>query len=112
MIAEDAGRPDLYIKGWILGSKLVPGWKEGGWADPGAPFGIDGSFPDGSVPGSCSINCSNNSEVYSFHQQGANTVFCDGSVRFLNSSIDLCVLAKLCTRAGAATEEMYPDPAW
>ena len=46
------------------------------------------------------MNCSNNSEVYSFHINGANVVFADGSVHFLNSNMDLCVLAALTTRAG------------
>jgi len=109
MIAEDAGRPQLYIQRNILGDKSVPGWKEGGWADPGAPFSIDGSNEDGSVPGGCAINCSNNSEVYSFHPGGANVSFADGSVRFLQESMNLCVLAKLVTRAGGVVEEQFPD---
>ena len=100
MVAEDAGRPGAFMTG---GAKIVvnPIMKEGGWADPGAPFSIDGSNPgDGSVPGPCPINCSNNSEVYSWHDAGANVSFADGSVHFLSSSIDLCTLAKLVTRAG------------
>jgi prepilin-type N-terminal cleavage/methylation domain-containing protein/prepilin-type processing-associated H-X9-DG protein len=109
MVAEDAGRPQLYIKGGILGPQSVAGWKEGGWADPGATFSIDGSNEDGSVPGGCSINCSNNSEVFSFHASGANVSFADGSVRFLQDSINLCVLAKLVTRAGGVVEEQFPD---
>jgi prepilin-type N-terminal cleavage/methylation domain-containing protein len=96
MIAEDAGRPEFYA--W--GAKRVGLLKEGGWADPGAPFSIDGSNGDGSVPGPCPINCSNNSEVYSFHFQGANVVFADASVHFLSATIDLCVLAALVTRSG------------
>jgi prepilin-type N-terminal cleavage/methylation domain-containing protein/prepilin-type processing-associated H-X9-DG protein len=109
LVGEDAGRPDLYIFGGIKGNPAIPGWKEGGWADPGAPFSIDGSNQDGSVPGGCTMNCSNNSELYSFHPGGANVAFGDGSVRFLNESMDLCVLAKLTTRAGATTEEQVPD---
>jgi prepilin-type processing-associated H-X9-DG protein len=109
IVAEDAGRPQLYIRGGVLGPMSVAGWKEGGWADPGAPFSIDGSNEDGSVPGGCSINCSNNSEVYSFHPGGANVSFADGSVRFLQDSMDLCVLAKLVTRAGGVIEEQFPD---
>jgi prepilin-type N-terminal cleavage/methylation domain-containing protein/prepilin-type processing-associated H-X9-DG protein len=100
MVAEDAGRPDLYIAGSVKGDPSIAGWKQGGWADPGAPFSIDGSNTDGSVPGPCSINCTNNSEVYSFHPGGANALFADGSVRFLAASMDLCKLAALVTRSG------------
>ena len=61
--------------------------KEGGWADPGAPFSIDGANADGSVPGPCPLNCSNDSEIYSFHSTGANVVFADGSVHSISNSI-------------------------
>ena len=109
MVAECAGRPSLYIVGGVLGNPNIAGWKQGGWADAGAPFSIDGSNEDGSVPGGCAINCSNNSEVYSFHSGGANVSFADGSVRFLVQSMNLCVLAKLVTRAGGLPEEVFPD---
>jgi prepilin-type N-terminal cleavage/methylation domain-containing protein/prepilin-type processing-associated H-X9-DG protein len=100
MVAEDAGRPGAYMTGGRT-ITVNPIMKEGGWADPGAPFSIDGSNPgDGSVPGPCPMNCSNNSEVYSWHDAGANVSFADGSVRLLSSNIDLCTLAKLVTRAG------------
>jgi prepilin-type N-terminal cleavage/methylation domain-containing protein/prepilin-type processing-associated H-X9-DG protein len=101
LVAEDAGRPDLYITGGVKGDPSIAGWKEGGWADPGAPFSIDGSDTNGSVPGSCAMNCSNNSEVYSFHNGGALFLFADGSVHFISSSLDLCTLAALVTRAGS-----------
>ncbi len=108
LVAEDAGRPKLYNKG---GSQFFDplNEKQGGWADPGAPFSIDGSNPDGTIPGPCSINCSNNSEVYSFHANGANMVFADGSVHFVNSSIDLCKLASLVTKAGGEIVEPGSD---
>jgi prepilin-type N-terminal cleavage/methylation domain-containing protein/prepilin-type processing-associated H-X9-DG protein len=103
MVAEDAGRPDLWIYGGVDTGPL----KEGGWADPGAPFSIDGSNTDGTVPGPCTMNCSNNSEVYSFHIGGANVVFCDGSVRFLADTMDLCTLSALVTRAGSGGEAFF-----
>jgi prepilin-type N-terminal cleavage/methylation domain-containing protein/prepilin-type processing-associated H-X9-DG protein len=97
LVAEDAGRPTFYnAKRQIFD----PVGKEGGWADPNGAFSLDGSNQDGTIPGPCPMNCSNNSEVYSFHMAGANVVFADGSVHYLKTSINLCVLAKLMTRAG------------
>jgi prepilin-type N-terminal cleavage/methylation domain-containing protein/prepilin-type processing-associated H-X9-DG protein len=97
LVAEDAGRPAFYNA-----SRQVfdPVGKEGGWADPNGAFSLDGANTDGSIPGGCPLNCSNNSELYGFHTGGASVVFADGSVHFLKQSIDLCVLAKLITRAG------------
>jgi prepilin-type N-terminal cleavage/methylation domain-containing protein/prepilin-type processing-associated H-X9-DG protein len=97
LVAEDAGRPTFYnAKRQVYN----PTGKEGGWADPNGPFSIDGANPDGSIPGPCPMNCSNDSEIYSFHSGGAHAVFADGSVHFLRDSMNLCVLAALVTRAG------------
>ncbi len=111
LVAEDSGRSDFYAQGpKQIGSASsgtgcisngVNVCKQGGWADPGGPFSIDGSNIDGSVPGPCTLNCSNNSEVFGFHTAGANAVFADGSVHFLNSTMNLCTLAALCTRGGS-----------
>jgi prepilin-type N-terminal cleavage/methylation domain-containing protein/prepilin-type processing-associated H-X9-DG protein len=106
LVAECAGRPDLYISGGVKGDPSIPGWKQGGWADEGAPFSIDGSNDDGSILGPCALNCSNNSEIYSFHRGGANVCFADGSVRFLTQGMNICTLAAISTRGG---RELY-DP--
>jgi prepilin-type N-terminal cleavage/methylation domain-containing protein/prepilin-type processing-associated H-X9-DG protein len=100
LVAEDAGRPTFYNQARQPASPSIAAYKEGGWADPNGPFSIDGSNPDSSVPGPCSLNCSNNSEVYGFHTDGANVVFADGSVHFLHPSLDLCILAALTTKSG------------
>jgi prepilin-type N-terminal cleavage/methylation domain-containing protein/prepilin-type processing-associated H-X9-DG protein len=112
LVAEDAGRPTFY-NSYRDVVPPIPG-KEGGWADPNGAFSIDGSNPDGRnddmgaiIPGPCPINCSNNSEVYSFHPSGANVGFADGSVHFLSSSIDLCTLAALVTRQGGEVVTDY-----
>jgi prepilin-type processing-associated H-X9-DG protein len=97
MVAEDAGRPMLWRAG-----RLVPGAYSDGssWATPGLLHG-QGSTRDGvSHLGPCAINCTNDREVYSFHPDGANTVFADGSVHFLRASIDIRIFARLVTRAG------------
>jgi prepilin-type N-terminal cleavage/methylation domain-containing protein/prepilin-type processing-associated H-X9-DG protein len=107
LVAEDAGRPTFYDstrKPYPEGTRTdLTGYqfyKEGGWADPNGAFSLDGATPHGDIPGDCPMNCTNNSEIYSFHTDGANLVFADGSVRFVRQSIDLCTLAKLITRAG------------
>jgi prepilin-type processing-associated H-X9-DG protein len=104
LVAEDAGRSPFYNK---MRQMFDPVGKEGGWADPNGAFSIDGSNANGTVPGPCTMNCTNNSEIYSFHDGGANVVFADGSVHFLRESLDLCVLAALCTRAGSETNTQW-----
>jgi prepilin-type N-terminal cleavage/methylation domain-containing protein len=97
LVTEDAGRPQFYDANRRV---IDPVGFQGGWADPNGAFSLDGSNPDGTIPGPCPINCSNNSEMYSFHPAGAQAVFGDGSVHLIRTSIDLCTLAKLVTRTG------------
>jgi prepilin-type N-terminal cleavage/methylation domain-containing protein/prepilin-type processing-associated H-X9-DG protein len=67
-----------------------------GWADPDNEFWVDGFTTDGSTSlGPCAINCNNSNEIYSFHTGGANSVFCDGSVRFLKASTTVRVVAAM-----------------
>jgi prepilin-type processing-associated H-X9-DG protein len=99
MLAEDAGRPQLWRAG-----RAVPGQDQavvgGPWEAFFSGFVVRGSNPDGSSPGPCAINCTNDREVYSFHPGGANALFADGSVHFLKADIDIRILAALVTRAG------------
>jgi prepilin-type processing-associated H-X9-DG protein len=76
-----------------------------GWADSEGPFSLDGSSPDGEVEGggpalSCTraVNARNDNEPYSFHPAGANFLFADGHVDLIEESVDLKVMAELCTR--------------
>ncbi len=117
-IAEDAGRPGLFIngkeganpsKGVVLNTPFTAdGW---GWADIDNGFSIDGgnlqglqndTSGSGKVTlvkdGKCFINCSNDSEIYGFHAAGAVSVRGDGSVHVLNTTIDGLTLAALATR--------------
>ncbi len=99
IVAEDAGRPEQYMFGGVM-YQNPQDFKEGAWANPNAAFSIDGSNQDGTVPGPCALNCSNNSEIFGFHDTGSNVVFADGSVHYLRQGMNLCTLAALCTRAG------------
>jgi prepilin-type N-terminal cleavage/methylation domain-containing protein/prepilin-type processing-associated H-X9-DG protein len=103
LVAEDAGRSPFYNAFYQI---CDPVGEQGGWADPNGAFSLDGSNPDGSIPGACPLNCSNNSEIYSWHPGGANVVFADGSVHFLTSDMGLCALAALVTRAAG---ELPPE---
>jgi prepilin-type N-terminal cleavage/methylation domain-containing protein/prepilin-type processing-associated H-X9-DG protein len=97
MMAECAGRPQLW-----QGRKPVPNtWLDGGpWASRNL-LGCKGATPDGTAfYGSCAINCTNEREVYSFHPNGANVLFADGTVHFLQANMDIRVFARLATRAG------------
>jgi prepilin-type processing-associated H-X9-DG protein/prepilin-type N-terminal cleavage/methylation domain-containing protein len=98
LVAECAGRPTTWWAGRMVPDVLAPG---GPWASGANGFSVAGSAPDGATrPGPCAVNCTNYGELYSFHPGGANVVFADGSVRFLQAGISLRVLAALITRAG------------
>lgn len=97
LLTEDAGRPAL----WLAGKK-VPGSVDGGpWAAFKSGIILQGSSLDGvQRPGPCALNCTNDHEAYSFHPGGANAVFADRSVHFLNAEMNIQILAALVTRAG------------
>jgi prepilin-type N-terminal cleavage/methylation domain-containing protein/prepilin-type processing-associated H-X9-DG protein len=104
LLAEIAGKNLLWQAGPLFTGQPLSGFfgGEGGWGDAtSAASALYGSSKDGTVfPGTCGINCSNDYGLFSFHSGGANTVFADGSVHFLNSGIDIRVLAALITKAG------------
>jgi prepilin-type N-terminal cleavage/methylation domain-containing protein/prepilin-type processing-associated H-X9-DG protein len=102
LVSELSGRPDH----WVLGRKQpdnstlrFPIWW-GPWASYNCCIYKTWS-DDGLTPGGlCTINCNNAWGIYSFHTQGANAVFVDGSVHFLRVGLDRDVFAGLVTRAG------------
>ena len=115
LVVECAGRPNLYQNGRLIpDGTLVKTWSGsasvtrplptgGVWASHNKGFVIDGSQLDGNTlirPGTCSINCSNDNEVYSFHASGAMIVMADGSVRFVSKSIAIEQLVALASRNG------------
>jgi prepilin-type N-terminal cleavage/methylation domain-containing protein len=98
MLAEDAGRPDEWHTGKLA---IKNGQTDGGWADRENEYITHGFTVDGaSSPGPCHTNCTNNNEVYSFHNGGAFHVFADGSVRFIRANMDIRLFVKLITRSG------------
>jgi prepilin-type N-terminal cleavage/methylation domain-containing protein/prepilin-type processing-associated H-X9-DG protein len=79
MVSEDAGFPDgQWINAWNL---------------------FDQAFSINRAP-------KFENDIRSLHPQGANGLFADGSVSFLNENIELELLAALCTRNG---DERVPD---
>ena len=118
MYAESAGRPYLYRRGRLIESFPTVRVNGGGWCRPASDISIDGSSADGaSDVGPCAINCTNGIEMgstfphpyyvsvgtgepYSFHPGGANFAMGDGSVRWINDSIDIREFARLVTRNG------------
>jgi prepilin-type processing-associated H-X9-DG protein len=106
LVTEHAGRPTL----WRAGHP-VPGIYavSAAWVGSTLTFGQGSSCDGATKPGPCAINCTNNREVYSFHPGGANAVLADGSVHFLQASIDIRVFAGLATRAGG---EVVPGDAY
>ncbi|MFN9718078.1 MAG: DUF1559 domain-containing protein [Planctomycetota bacterium] len=119
LIAEDAGRPMQYIRNVrglnprvgniAFGTPFTAdGW---GWADINNGFSVDGGNTAGvqntttssgatTIVGNCVINCTNDSEMYSFHTGGVQTVLADGSVRFISENISGATLVGLITLAG------------
>lgn len=116
LLVECSGRPNLYQKGrlvpdgtmpktWAGSSSIKRPFPTGGvWASHLKGFLIDGAGDDGTtatVPGTCAVNCSNDNEVYSFHPNGAAALMCDGSVRLLQASLAIDVLAALSSCNGS-----------
>ena len=71
-----------------------------GWSDALSAFQLFGSTADGiGQPGPYAINKTNDHNYYSFHTGGANFLFGDGSVRFLNENTPTGLLIDLNTKA-------------
>lgn len=90
LVIEKAGMPVRYVKGRPVGT---PGGEDnwyGPWAgDLGVAnklYTVNADFTY-STPGPCVMNCVNEFQPYSFHKDGVNLAFGDGSVRFVRESI-------------------------
>jgi prepilin-type N-terminal cleavage/methylation domain-containing protein/prepilin-type processing-associated H-X9-DG protein len=122
LLAESAGRPTVYRVGGPVGSYPTHWVNGGGWVRPASDIDFKGSDSTGTIFPStvCAINCTNGrdeaglwgptgdpiygtdgtGETFAFHTNGANILFGDGSVHFLNANIDVLTYAQLITRAG------------
>jgi len=87
------------------------------WAEPDTGNGVSGppnltsgtpqsiinnNFAPVGGPAECpwnTNNCGPNDELFSFHPSGINALFCDGSVHFLQETIEATAVRKLITRA-------------
>lgn len=114
-VSEDAGRPTMFISGKRSANprSSIPnvfatfdGWA---WADINGGFSIDGSNINGmqnsttssggtTIVGNCNINCTNDSEIYSFHSEGCLMLRCDGSVHYASKNINGQSFIALLTR--------------
>jgi prepilin-type N-terminal cleavage/methylation domain-containing protein/prepilin-type processing-associated H-X9-DG protein len=74
----------------------------GGWGDMFCYSALAGGQCNNSGQrlGTCMINYTSNNEIYSWHSNGANALFGDGSVRFLLESTPALTIFALVTRAG------------
>ncbi|MGI6418213.1 MAG: DUF1559 domain-containing protein [Thermoguttaceae bacterium] len=115
MVSEDANRPQLWVMGRQRSDIIAqtsnypaglvgPGEVTGGvWAEHQKTVSVGGASADGTITsggGPCAVNCTNDWEIYAMHPGGANGLFADGSVRFINATIPIDVLAALISRAG------------
>jgi prepilin-type processing-associated H-X9-DG protein len=96
LIAEQAGWPSLYTRFGILPNT---GLSNADWTEHGGRI-MRGANYDGIQYGPCAINCENGQGFYSFHPQGANVLFCDGSVTFITQDVPVRIIARLITRNG------------
>jgi len=94
---EDGGRPLKYEENRRRGdTEVSPQEPISGaeWADAEAEFWIHSTCNTSQM-----FNCRNNNEVYSFHPDGANFLYGDGSVHFHSDQIDPETYVSLFTRA-------------
>jgi prepilin-type N-terminal cleavage/methylation domain-containing protein len=119
-LVESAGRPHVYRLGRRV-LEAAPGSNNrvngGGWCRPASELNVlIGVANDGlSFPGPKAINVTNGialgsayphpyfgvdgtSQPYSFHTGGVMSAFVDGSARYLSSSIDIRLFARLVSR--------------
>lgn len=102
LLVEVGGRPQLYNAGKAVSDPNTTPTSGGAWIRPSASeiASFTGSSYDGTtIPGPCAVNCTNQNLPYSLHTNGVNLLFCDGSVKFVNSNITVQTFSALITYA-------------
>jgi prepilin-type N-terminal cleavage/methylation domain-containing protein len=95
MVFEDAGRPIRYEGG--VENETANGYPatNGSWGDPNNKITVQDVCRGSQVQ-----NCNNGNEIYSFHIQGVNNAFGDGSVHFIRQDIAAKTFVALYSRNG------------
>ena len=81
------------------------------WAEPdnssgcSKPVNNNAASPDGGCPWNYH-DCGPNNEMFSFHVSGAHAALADGSVQFINETIELRILYALGTRSNGEIAEL------
>ncbi len=129
-VAEDSGRVEPQVSAYLdptgggnHGYRAF--WR---WAEPDSGFGVSGppanasgtgtavnnnAYPinSGNGPLGCNwittSNCGPNDEIFSFHTNGAQVVFCDGHVEFLQGGMDSRICRFLVTAGGGEPIPSY-----
>lgn len=104
VIAESAGRPDLYLLRYRQEASLGFRARGAGWADRQNEHFVSGTLADGTIApadpnATCAVNCTNNGEIYAFHSAGANVLFADGHTAMLRATVSVPVVVALITRS-------------
>lgn len=106
LLIEQAGRPSVWRNQSVQEGDGQFGMSpnaRGAWAGWGSiAFGAvnaaTGERPGRGDATDCSVNCNNWFGIYGFHPEGANVLFCDGSVRFMTRRLDPLTFAYLTVR--------------
>jgi prepilin-type N-terminal cleavage/methylation domain-containing protein/prepilin-type processing-associated H-X9-DG protein len=104
-IVEIADKPNVWNMGVLKTQATTNSSGSGSWVANtyNSPRGYNCSTGTCVAPGPCAMNCSNSAAVYSFHPDGCNFLFGDGSVRFLSNSLDVWVFYACITRRAGET---------
>lgn len=118
MFFESAGRPNLYDNNRQLANPSEMGpinrgstpdipHRDTQWADDRVYALWGNVFDPTKCPITSIMNCDNYSEIYSFHAGGANFLFGDGSVAYLQETMNIDTFISLFTAAADDTAGSY-----